>query len=62
MHLKFKRPEGEINWNDEAKIIIGKINGLYPAPGAFFIYKGERYKILKAEIGQWNWKARRNCF
>jgi methionyl-tRNA formyltransferase len=24
---------------------------LYPAPGAFFIYKGERYKILKAEIG-----------
>ena len=33
------------------KIIIGKINGLYPVPGAFFIYKGERYKILKAEIG-----------
>ena len=31
--------------------INGKINGLYPVPGAFFIYKGERYKILKAEIG-----------
>jgi methionyl-tRNA formyltransferase len=40
MHLKFKRPEGEINWNDEAKIIIGKINGLYPAPGAFFHIQG----------------------
>ena len=22
-----------------------------PVPGAFFIYKGERYKILKAKIG-----------
>ena len=48
---KIQKAEGEINWNDEAKIIIGKINGLYPAPGAFFTYKGERYKILKAEIG-----------
>ena len=48
---KIQKAEGEINWNDEAKIIIGKINGLYPVPGAFFIYKGERYKILKAEIG-----------
>ena len=30
--------------------IIGIINGLYPSPGAFFIYKGERYKILKANL------------
>ena len=35
----------------DAKNINGKINGLYPVPGAFFIYKGERYKILKAQIG-----------
>ena len=48
---KIQKSEGAINWNDEAKIINGKINGLYPVPGAFFIYKGERYKILKAEIG-----------
>ena len=48
---KIKKIEGEINWNNDAKIIIGKINGLHPVPGAFFIYKGERYKILKAEIG-----------
>ena len=48
---KIQKAEGEINWNDDAKNIIGKINGLYPVPGAFFIYKGERYKILKAEIG-----------
>jgi methionyl-tRNA formyltransferase len=48
---KIKKTEGEINWNENAKKINGKINGLYPAPGAFFIFKGERYKILKAEIG-----------
>ena len=48
---KILKSEGEINWNDEAKITNGKINGLYPVPGAFFIHKGERYKILKAEIG-----------
>ena len=48
---KIHKSEGEINWNEKASIIIGKINGLYPVPGAFFIYKGERYKILKAEIG-----------
>ena len=53
---KIQKAEGKINWNDDAKIIIGKINGLYPVPGAFFIYKGERYKILKAEIGNGNGK------
>ena len=47
---KIQKIEGEINWNENAKNIIGKINGLYPVPGAFFIFKGERYKILKAEI------------
>ena len=48
---KIQKVEGEINWNEDAEKINGKINGLYPVPGAFFIYKGERYKILKAEIG-----------
>ena len=46
---KIKKSEGQINWNETAENIIGKVNGLYPSPGAFFIYKGERYKILKAE-------------
>ena len=48
---KIQKKEGKINWSEDAKNINGKINGLYPFPGAFFIYKGERYKILKAEIG-----------
>ena len=47
---KIQKVEGEIDWKENAKKIKGKINGLYPVPGAFFIHKGERYKILKAEI------------
>jgi methionyl-tRNA formyltransferase len=48
---KIEKLEGKLNWNDSAENIIGKINGLYPNPGAWFMYKGERYKILKAAIG-----------
>jgi methionyl-tRNA formyltransferase len=48
---KIDKVEGQINWNDNALKIVGKINGLYPSPGAFFNFSGERYKILKAEIG-----------
>ena len=47
---KIFKSEGQINWNDDVSKIIGKINGLYPSPGAFFSFNGERYKILKAEI------------
>tara|TARA_B100001057_G_scaffold392434_1_gene400994 strand:+ start:4235 stop:5167 length:933 start_codon:yes stop_codon:yes gene_type:complete len=48
---KIIKSEGSIDWNDEALNIIGKINGLFPSPGAFFNFNGERHKILKAEIG-----------
>ena len=48
---KIEKTEGLINWNDQALKIIGKINGLFPVPGAFFNFSGERYKILKAEVG-----------
>ncbi len=47
---KIEKTEGQIRWNASAESIIGKINGLYPSPGAFFIYNGERYKILKASL------------
>ena len=48
---KIEKSEGQIDWNNEASKIIAKINGLFPMPGAFFNFKGERYKILRAEIG-----------
>jgi len=47
---KIDKKESQIDWNNDANKIIGKINGLMPVPGAFFIFNGERYKILKAEI------------
>ena len=48
---KIEKTEGRINWNDKALNIIGKINGLFPIPGAFFNFNGERYKVLRADIG-----------
>jgi methionyl-tRNA formyltransferase len=47
---KIEKKEGQIDWTKTAESIIGKINGLYPNPGAFFIYNGERYKILRASL------------
>ena len=48
---KINKSEGKISWNDNAKKILAKINGLFPFPGAFFNFNGERHKVLKAEIG-----------
>ncbi len=45
---KISKIEGLIDWKDSAENIIGKINGLYPYPGGYFLFQGERYKILKA--------------
>jgi len=54
---KIQKTEGKIDWNENAEKIIGKINGLYPYPGAFFLFNGERHKILKAEKSDTNGKA-----
>ncbi len=42
---KILKNEGQINWCDDVFKIIGKINGLFPTPGAYFNFSGERYKI-----------------
>jgi methionyl-tRNA formyltransferase len=47
---KIKKNEAEINWNEPARIILAKINGLNPKPGAWFTYKNTRYKIWGAKI------------
>jgi len=49
---KIIKSEGKIEWKNSAETIIGKINGLYPSPGAWFIFEGERYKVLEAEISE----------
>ena len=47
---KIKKNEGKIDWEEDAKTIIGKINGLNPSPGAWFEYKAKRYKIWQASV------------
>ena len=47
---KILKSEGKIDWKSSAESIIGKINGLYPNPGAWFIFNNERYKVLEAKI------------
>ena len=48
---KIRKEESQIDWDEDASKIIGKINGLFPSPGASFTFNKERYKILKAVIG-----------
>jgi len=47
---KVKKNESKIDWEENAKNVIGKINGLNPNPGAWFEYKKIRYKIWQASI------------
>ncbi len=47
---KIDKEEAKIKWDQDAIKIIAKINGLYPNPGAWFLFQGERYKILKATL------------
>jgi len=49
---KIKKNEAKIKWNENAKNILAKINGLNPSPGAWFMYKNTRYKIWKALISE----------
>ena len=46
---KIKKKETKINWQDTAENIIAKINAFNPKPGAWFLFKNERIKILKAK-------------
>ena len=45
---KIIKDESKINWNLSANKVIAHIHGLSPNPGAWFKYKEERYKVLKA--------------
>tara|TARA_B100000945_G_scaffold305969_1_gene292963 strand:+ start:961 stop:1881 length:921 start_codon:yes stop_codon:yes gene_type:complete len=47
---KITKNESEIIWDQNANLILAKINGLNPNPGAWFKYKNERYKVWKAKI------------
>ena len=54
---KISKKESEINWNESAKKVLAKINGLNPNPGAWFKYKNARHKVWKAKISNINGKS-----
>ncbi len=49
---KIEKNESKINWQNSAKDILSKINGLNPSPGAWFEYKNSRYKIWRAIVSE----------
>jgi len=51
---KIDKEEAKISWDEDAIKIIAKINSLYPNPGAWFLFQGERYKVLKATLSDLN--------
>ena len=46
---KINKNETKINWNLNANKVVAHIHGLSPRPGAWFNYKNERFKILRAK-------------
>jgi methionyl-tRNA formyltransferase len=53
---KISKEETKINWNSDANEVLSHIHGLSPNPGAWFMYKKERIKVLKAKIAKENGK------
>ena len=53
---KIEKSESRINWNEDAKIIIAKINAFYPTPGCWFNLNGSRIKVKKAIFSNINGK------
>jgi len=47
---KVIKQETKINWKQESSRVLRHIHGLSPNPGAWFEYKSERFKILRAKL------------
>ena len=45
---KISKDETKINWSLEATKVLAHIHGLSPSPAAWFEFKNERFKVLRA--------------
>ena len=54
---KISKSEAKINWNESARKVLAKVNGLNPNPGAWFEINKERYKVWRAKISSLNGQA-----
>ena len=46
---KISTEEARIDWSDRAAVILNKVRGLNPVPGAWTTLRGKRVKVLLAE-------------
>ncbi len=49
---KIDKAEARLNFAQPADAVLRQVLAFYPAPGAFFEYEGDRYRVLKAELAQ----------
>ena len=47
---KIKKADTKLDFNQQASALEARVRGLAPVPGAWFEYKGERFKVFKAEV------------
>ncbi|MEH6756857.1 MAG: methionyl-tRNA formyltransferase [Parasphingorhabdus sp.] len=47
---KIEKQESRLDFNQSAPAVIAQIRAFNPAPGAFFEYDGDRYRIHSAEV------------
>jgi methionyl-tRNA formyltransferase len=47
---KLVKDEGQIDWYESAEDIERKVRALNPKPGVWFVFAGERIKVLEAEV------------
>ena len=47
---KIKKSDTKLDFNQEASVLEARVRGLSPKPGAWFEYKGERFKVFSAKV------------
>ena len=47
---KIKKLDAKLDFKQKASALEARVRGLAPVPGAWFEYKGERFKVFKAEV------------
>jgi methionyl-tRNA formyltransferase len=47
---KLTREDGRLDWSRPAAELERVVRAMYPAPGAWFEFKGERFKVLAADV------------
>lgn len=47
---KLQKAEAELDWQEDAAYLERKVRAFTPWPGTFFMWEGERIKVLAAEV------------